>query len=143
MKLSASQEDDPDDSSGGDSSAPQDHTPTAPTPGDGDQARTSGSGSGDPVVEIFGLDAPVDSDRYRLVGTTIGNVRIIRLIGEGGMGQVYEGRRVFYEGRQKHQDRTVAVKVMRPGPASPEMVKRFMAEPEILGQLQQRGIAQI
>lgn len=71
-----------------------------------------------------------------LLGCDIGGVRIVRLIAEGGMGRVYEGK-------QEKPNRTVAVKVMRPGLTSPSILKRFEYEAEVLGRLQHPGIAHI
>lgn len=96
-----------------------------------------GSG-GDSLGELLGLDKQVE-DRGRpdpLIGVTLGDVRIVRLIGQGGMGRVYEGF-------QERLGRVVAVKVMRPGFVTPEMQYRFKVEAEILARLQHPGIAQI
>jgi WD40 repeat protein/tRNA A-37 threonylcarbamoyl transferase component Bud32 len=71
-----------------------------------------------------------------LLGSDIGGVTIVRLIAEGGMGRVYEGK-------QEKPNRTVAVKVMRPGLTSPSILKRFEYEAEVLGRLQHPGIAHI
>jgi eukaryotic-like serine/threonine-protein kinase len=66
----------------------------------------------------------------------IGRYRILRHHGEGGMGTVYEAE-------QDNPRRTVALKVIRPGLVSPEVVKRFQHEAQILGRLQHVGIAQV
>jgi serine/threonine protein kinase len=71
-----------------------------------------------------------------LLGTDLGGFKIVRLIGEGGMGRVYEAR-------QQHPDRTVAVKAIRVGLISEKTVKRFEREAEFLAKLQHPGIAQI
>jgi serine/threonine protein kinase len=68
--------------------------------------------------------------------TTIARYRIVRLIGEGGMGSVYEAE-------QENPRRTVALKVIKPGLASPALLRRFEQEAEALGRLQHPGIAQI
>src|SRR5271163_2453960 len=65
----------------------------------------------------------------------IGRFRIIRLLGEGGMGLVYEAE-------QDNPRRTVALKVIRAELVSPELVKRFKGEAQILARLQHSGIAQ-
>ena len=106
--------------------------------------------SSDPVPEGNGSPAPPASDvsaagRFDLeplwqlveealpaaaadpfVGTTVGGVRLVRVVGEGGMGRVYEGI-------QEQPARTVAVKLQRPGRLDPESTKRFLRELEILG----------
>ena len=66
----------------------------------------------------------------------IGRYNIIRLIGEGGMGTVYEAQ-------QEKPRRTVALKVLRGGLASPSLLRRFGYEAQVLGRLQHSGIAQI
>ncbi|MBL8736564.1 MAG: serine/threonine protein kinase [Planctomycetes bacterium] len=66
----------------------------------------------------------------------IGSYRIVRLLGEGGMGAVYEAE-------QDSPRRTVALKVIRPGHVSAAMLSRFEHEAQVLGRLQHPGIAQI
>jgi non-specific serine/threonine protein kinase/serine/threonine-protein kinase len=66
----------------------------------------------------------------------LGRYTITRLIGEGGMGAVYEAE-------QDQPRRTVALKVIKPGLASPELLRRFAQESQALGRLQHPGIAQI
>ena len=68
--------------------------------------------------------------------STIGPYEIVRQIGEGGMGAVYEAQ-------QQNPKRTVALKVVRPGLLSPGILKRFYFEAEILGRLQHPCIAAI
>ena len=66
----------------------------------------------------------------------IGNYSIKRLIGTGGMGQVYEAL-------QEHPRRSVALKVMRASIATDKGRKRFEYEVQILGRLRHPNIAQI
>src|SRR5437588_10498300 len=61
--------------------------------------------------------------------TTIGRYKIVRLIGEGGMGAVYEAE-------QDQPRRTVALKVIKPGMASPALLKRFEPAAQARGRLQ-------
>jgi eukaryotic-like serine/threonine-protein kinase len=68
--------------------------------------------------------------------TMIARYRILRLLGEGGMGAVYEAK-------QESPKRTVALKVIRAGFADGEMLRRFETETQALGRLQHTGIAQI
>ncbi len=70
------------------------------------------------------------------VPSSFGRYRVIRLLGEGGMGTVYEAE-------QDDPRRSVALKVMRPGFESPDDRKRFAQEARILGQLHHLGIAQV
>ena len=66
----------------------------------------------------------------------IGRYRILRIRGEGGMGTVYEAE-------QDNPRRTVALKVIRAGYTSPELLSRFRHEAEILARLKHPGIAQV
>lgn len=66
----------------------------------------------------------------------IGNYRLVRKIGEGGMGSVFEAE-------QDHPRRRVALKIIRSDIASPALIRRFEREAELLGQLQHPGLAQI
>jgi len=66
----------------------------------------------------------------------IGRYRLVRVLGQGGMGTVYEAV-------QDHPHRTVALKVVRGGLGSPKLARRFEMEAELLGRLQHPGIAQI
>ncbi len=72
----------------------------------------------------------------RTIPKQIGHFEIIRLIGEGGMGSVFEAR-------QDHPRRTVALKIIRMAMASESVRRRFEYEVQILGQLKHPGIAQI
>ncbi len=67
---------------------------------------------------------------------SVGRYRVLRLLGEGGMGAVYEAE-------QDSPHRGVALKVIRPGLLAPALLKRFAQEVEILGRLHHPGIAQI
>jgi len=66
----------------------------------------------------------------------IGRYTLIRQIGQGGMG-------VVYEAEQDDPRRRVAIKVIRTGLDSPQIVERFHREAQMLGRLRHRGIAQI
>ena len=67
---------------------------------------------------------------------TFGRYRILRLVGEGGMGAVYEAE-------QDHPHRTVALKVIKTGLLNPELLRRFTQESETLARLHHPGIAQV
>jgi len=71
-----------------------------------------------------------------LVGRHIGRYRVVREIGSGGMGRVYEAV-------QESPQRSVALKVMRSLVATPEVLRRFEFEVELLAQLRHPGIAQV
>ncbi|MEZ6234683.1 MAG: serine/threonine-protein kinase [Phycisphaerales bacterium] len=66
----------------------------------------------------------------------IGRFRTLRVLGEGGMG-------VVYLAEQDNPRRQVALKVIRPGMASPALLRRFEFEALVLARLHHPGIAQI
>ncbi|MGE3182691.1 MAG: tetratricopeptide repeat protein [Phycisphaerae bacterium] len=66
----------------------------------------------------------------------VGPYSVIRRIGMGGMGLVYEAR-------QEAPRRSVALKIIRPGMFSPQLARRFEFEVDALAQLNHPGIAQI
>ncbi len=70
------------------------------------------------------------------IPSQIGPYRIQSEIGSGGMG-------VIYAAEQESPRRRVALKLIRPGAMSPEVIRRFRHEAHVLGQLQHPGIAQI
>jgi hypothetical protein len=72
----------------------------------------------------------------RWVPDHIGRYRVLRVLGEGGMG-------VVYEAEQEQPRRTVALKVIKPGMTSPELLRRFEQESLALARLQHPAIAQI
>ena len=89
----------------------------------------------EPALEVAGRDLA----RFSVSPShpaMIGRYRIVRLLGEGGMGAVYEAE-------QEGPRRVVALKVIRPGLATPERLWRFRHESQALGRLQHPGIAQI
>ncbi len=66
----------------------------------------------------------------------IGQYSVRRQIASGGMGTVYEAM-------QEEPRRVVAVKVMRRGMNSPEALRRFHFEAQLLARLRHPGIAQV
>ncbi|MEZ4457551.1 MAG: serine/threonine-protein kinase [Gemmatimonadales bacterium] len=71
-----------------------------------------------------------------LLGTTIGPYRLLRLLGQGGMGSVYLAERA--DGQFEHR---VAVKLLRTDRPGPELRRRFLTERQILAQLVHKNIA--
>ncbi len=68
-------------------------------------------------------------------GQTIGNYKLIKEIGRGGMGSVYLAEREDLKGRQ------VAIKIVRSELDSTELLRRFQTEREILAGLEHPNIA--
>ncbi len=97
-----------------------------PSPIDGG-GKSSGVSDDDFLARhVFGLPTGEWTGRYRIRG----------ILGEGGMG-------VVYEAEQANPNRTVALKVIRPGVMTRSMLARFRHEAQMLGRLQHSGIAQI
>src|SRR5690348_14058585 len=75
-----------------------------------------------------------------LEGRMLGGCKLIRKIGEGGMGEVYLGE------QQRVGNRLVAVKIVQPGDAShipgamEEIERRFQREAALLGQFSHPNI---
>ncbi len=86
-----------------------------------------------PVPRPAGLETGVAAGE---VPESIGGYRIVRVVGYGGMA-------VVYEALQAHPRRTVALKLLCPGPTSDRLARRFAAEAELMGRLHHPGIAQI
>lgn len=71
-----------------------------------------------------------------LVGKMIDQFEITGIIGQGGMGCVYEAT-------QEKPRRTVALKVMKSGVATEVALRRFELESQLLARLRHQGIAQV
>jgi serine/threonine protein kinase len=71
-----------------------------------------------------------------MAGRRIGQYRVVRLLGSGGMGSVFEAM-------QDHPKRQVALKIIKSGFAPPSALRRFAHEAEILARLRHPGIAQV
>src|SRR5262249_38504289 len=104
-----------------------------------DDARLrAGAGASAAFLDSPVLRTPCPKDRasgpalppqgQRVLPHHIGRYRVLRLLGEGGMGAVYEAE-------QDSPQRGVALKVIRPGLLAPALHKRFAHEVEILGRL--------
>lgn len=89
-----------------------------------------------PADQAHGSAALPEAGGSMLVGRRVGRYRIIRLIGMGGMGAVYEARR-------DDLVRPVALKVMRAGLISAAATARFQREASTLSRLDHPGVAQI
>ena len=75
-------------------------------------------------------------DSHRTFPVLQGAYRLLRRIGEGGMGVIYEAEQAFPR-------RRVALKAIRPGLATRSMLRRFHNEVQLLARLHHPGIAQI
>ncbi len=75
-------------------------------------------------------------DLHATDGRIIGQFRIRRLIGVGGMG-------VVHEAEQERPPRVIALKLLPPGLASPSSLRRFEFEAEALARMRHPGIAHL
>ncbi len=85
--------------------------------------------------ELFD-ESPVAEMARSATPDEIAGFKILGVLGTGGMG-------VVYLAESSRPTRRVALKVIRPGMASEQMLERFQLEAEMLAKLQHPGIAQI
>ena len=94
------------------------------------------------VFQPEGLQTTIQTPQAKLVpdpliGKRVGPWQLVRLIGRGGMGTVYEAR-------DARRDRRVALKILRDDLASdPGFVKRFHRESKVLGRLSHPHIVEV
>ena len=79
-----------------------------------------------------------DGDATANAGRRLGSYELVREIGRGGMGAVYLARRA--DGRFEQQ---VAVKLLKRGTDTEEVLRRFRAERRILARLEHPNIARL
>ncbi len=90
------------------------------------------------VLKGKASDAIHIQPRKNYEGTIIGSYKIINQIAEGGMGAVFLAERADGQFEQK-----VALKLIKPGMNSGEIIKRFQIERQILARLQHPNIARL
>lgn len=90
------------------------------------------------------LEPPTDDERLRAMvqtvagtPTAIGPYRVLREVGRGGFGIVYEGE------QREPIERRVALKVIKPGMDSAGVLRRFKIERRTLSQLEHPNIARV
>jgi serine/threonine protein kinase len=72
-----------------------------------------------------------------VIGTKVGQYRILEQIGSGGMGRIYRGEHALI-------GRNVAIKFLHPALClDPEAVERFFAEARLVGALRHPGIVEV
>ncbi len=77
-----------------------------------------------------------DSHTSVMIDKSVGRFKIIRHIGSGGMGDVFEAHRADDQFEQQ-----VAIKLIKPGLCNEELLKRFKNERQMLAQLRHANIA--
>ena len=89
-----------------------------------------------PPQGAWDVTSTVSLDLGKRFGQLIGRYKVVRVLGEGGMGTVFLAE-------QDKPTRLVALKIIRAGVASANLLRRFDHEAQVLGRLQHPGIAQI
>lgn len=90
-----------------------------------------------PIIHIRETPPPsVPSDGDPLIGQEFGNFRILRRLGQGGMGTVYEAKHKLIGSR-------AAIKVMKESLASPDYARRFLDEARAVNIAAHPGIVSI
>ena len=98
---------------------------------------TEGNTTGAPNLAstLHAPDGSIPSDRW--TGTTLGKYHIVRRLGRGGMGVVYEAKDPVLQ-------RSVALKVLRDGiAAQPEAVRKFLREARTAARLNHHHIVSV
>jgi serine/threonine protein kinase len=112
--------------------APPTTSPDSETPSDLTAPKTERRGILDQSVVAAGVEGMESKAHPR----RFGGYQIIRVLGEGGMG-------VVYEAQQDVPRRIVALKVVHPQRFSKSLMRRFELETEVLGRLEHPNIARI
>lgn len=91
-----------------------------------------------PAAALEALLGAAPADAGGELPRRLGPYRLLRLVGQGGMGVVFEAERAdgAYAGR-------VAIKMLRPGPSTAGLERRFLAERRTLARLEHPGIARL
>jgi serine/threonine protein kinase len=84
-----------------------------------------------------GLAASTDSSIAECVGSVIGPYKLLQQIGEGGMGVV------FMAEQMAPVQRTVALKIIKPGMDTRQVIARFEAERQALAMMDHPNIARV
>jgi serine/threonine protein kinase len=103
--------------------------PAVPRPATGDPAPGEPA-AGEPLTAANPAPGPV-------IGSRIGPYRLLQLLAEGGMGTVYVAE------QQEPVKRRVALKVIKPGMDSVQVLRRFEAERQALAIMDHTNIAKV
>lgn len=97
-----------------------------------------GAPTDDDAIEAIVDRAAREAEQLDVKGRRIGPYRLLDILGQGGMGQVFLAERADEEFEQR-----VAIKMASWLNASPELIERFRLERQILASLEHPGIARI
>lgn len=84
------------------------------------------------------LSLPGEEAAQARLGERVGDYRILQEIGRGGMGAVYRAERADEEFKK-----TVAIKILKRGTDTDEVLRRFQRERQILARLEHPNIARL
>lgn len=98
-------------------------------------AHESARGFLDP--EIFASDTPVPPESVDFSGSVVGRYHLLEKIGEGGMAVVYRAE------QEQPIRRQVAIKVIKLGMDTKEVIARFEAERQVLALMEHPNIAKV
>src|SRR6056297_1554317 len=90
------------------------------------------------ILDGFAIDSIDISGLLSIDGTRVGPFEIVRQVGSGGMGNVYLAKRV-----EGGFEQTVALKLIKYGMDSEQILRRFESERQILARLQHPNIARL
>jgi tetratricopeptide (TPR) repeat protein len=90
------------------------------------------------VFSAIGLEAKALLQDSQILGSRLGDYRVVREIGQGGMGAVYLAER-----DDQHYRKQVAIKVVKRGMDTAEVLGRFRSERQILANLDHPYIARL
>jgi tRNA A-37 threonylcarbamoyl transferase component Bud32 len=91
----------------------------------------------EPLTKTTPLSARLPSGELDLTGRTLADFRVLRHLGQGGMGQVYLAEQISLK-------RKVALKILRPETAAdPTALQRFKAEATAVAQATHANIVQV
>ena len=101
------------------------------------EAETIPSGAADIPDSMEGADATTTAAPREVLGAMIGRYKLLQEIGEGGFGIVYMADQM------EPVKRKVALKILKPGMDTREVVARFEAERQALALMDHPNIAQV
>ncbi|WP_010585869.1 protein kinase domain-containing protein [Schlesneria paludicola] len=102
-----------------------------------EQLLTAKSQLGEFLTSADQVDRPIKPELRETTGTVIGPYKLREVLGEGGMGIVYAAE------QESPIRRTVALKLVKPGMDTREVVARFEAERQALAMMDHPNIAKV
>ncbi len=101
------------------------------------QADTATEGKAPPAGEDPSADVTASLVGLEQLGGRIGSYKLLRILGEGGMGMVYLAE------QEEPIRRKVALKIVKPGMDSAQVIRRFEAERQALALLDHPNVAHV